>query len=191
MRASDVVFVLDASGSIWGPDFTRQLEFVTSMVDTFSVGPSAIRVGVETFGNEPQLQFNLDSFSTKEDIRGAISRIQQSRGSTNTAAALASARVEFFGAYGRQGVVRVAIVVTDGQSNDPRETATEARALREAGAHVFAVGVGRNAAREELEVIASEPTSSFVFMVESFKGLEKIGGLLAERTCEGMVHACC
>ncbi|ELT96727.1 hypothetical protein CAPTEDRAFT_109203 [Capitella teleta] len=185
LHPADVVFALDASGSIWGPDFDSQLDFVNNLVGSFTVGPQGVRVGVATFGNQPKQEFNLNTFNNVGDIQTAISHITQARGSTNTASALHSIRREFFEEQGRTGVVKVAIVITDGQSNEAQATKRQAQLLRDAGVHVFAIGVGRNVAEEELEAIASQPSSSHVFMVDSFQALESISIVLAARTCEG------
>lgn len=59
-RPADVVFLLDASNSIWNPDFRRQLTFVQAVVDYFPVGPDHIQVGVATFSSGVYTQFPLD-----------------------------------------------------------------------------------------------------------------------------------
>ncbi len=56
------------------------------------------------------------------------------------------------------GIPRVAVVITDGQSNVNREmTIPTATALRESGATVYAVGVGSSINMAELDAIASSP----------------------------------
>ncbi len=81
-----------------------------------------------------------------QQIRGAIGRITQTRGETNTAAALRDVRRHYFSAErsARAGIVRLAIIVTDGRSDDPARTALEAALLRNTGVHVFAIGVGHD-----------------------------------------------
>lgn len=48
-KPADVVFVLDASNSIWGPDFKRQLAFVNNVISMFEIADNVTRIGVSTF----------------------------------------------------------------------------------------------------------------------------------------------
>jgi len=85
----------------------------------------------------------------------------------------------------RENVTRVGVIVTDGQSDEPELTFTEAVLAKEAGIHMFAIGVGTNPAREELNVIASSPTVYYTFTVENYKALTSIRNLLAIKACSG------
>ena len=85
----------------------------------------------------------------------------------------------------RDGVVKIAVVITDGKSHDVEATRDEARLLREAGAHVFAIGVGSQFVKEELRLIASRPSDEFVFTVENYRALAQIRHMLALKTCQG------
>ena len=60
-RPADVLFVLDSSNSIWGPDFNTQLQFVSDVIEFFPIGDEFIHVGVITYGTRPRVHFNLDS----------------------------------------------------------------------------------------------------------------------------------
>lgn len=162
------------------------MAFVQDLVDDFDVSPFSTRVAALTFGTEPQKQFHLDTFDRASDVKDAIGLIKQSRGSTNTADALRRTRTHFFGKHTREGVVQIAIVITDGSSNDPKATAHQAALAREEGIHIFAVGVGQDVDPDELEAIASRPQDQYVFNVEDFMGLQRIKNLLAKRTCEGI-----
>ena len=122
-------------------------------------------------------------------IVDAIGRIEQTRGETNTAAALHDIRRHFFNAKHspRAAIVRIAIIVTDGRSDDSRATSHEARLLRESGVHVFAVGVGQDVDMQELNAIASEPAEDYVNTVDNYDALNSIKELLAIKACQGNV----
>ena len=81
--------------------------------------------------------------------------------------------------------MRVAIVITDGKSDNREQTKIQARQLREAGIHVFAVGVGKGVDLQELYLIGSTPSSDYVFTVDNYAALDSIKKLLAAKTCEG------
>ena len=67
-KPAEIVFALDSSGSIWAPDFKRQLNFVKDLVGAFQVSPQMTRIGVLTFGDEPKKQFYLDRYNNDEQV---------------------------------------------------------------------------------------------------------------------------
>ena len=56
----------------------------------------------------------------------------------------------------REGVRRVAIVMTDGKSQETEETKQAAAEAREAKLEVFAIGIGHSVSPRELHNIASD-----------------------------------
>ena len=67
-KPADVVFALDSSSSIWGPDFDTQLRFIQDIVGVFDISPETTHVGLLTFGSVPENHFQLDKFLTEEDV---------------------------------------------------------------------------------------------------------------------------
>ena len=78
---------------------------------------------------------------------------------------------------------QVIILITDGQSKDPNATLAVARAARQEGITLFAVGIGEGVDSGELHAVASQPSEDFVFMVDDFHSLSSKKMLLAARTC--------
>ena len=66
-QPADLVFLLDASYSIWIPDFNRELSFVTNLLTAFDVGPDVnqTHVGVLTFGHGVWPQFYFNTHNSK------------------------------------------------------------------------------------------------------------------------------
>ena len=185
-RPAEIVFALDASGSIWGPDFKRQLQFIQDLVGVFEVSPAMARIGVLTFSSTPQQEFLLDKYTDARHVRRAISEITQRRGDTATSKALSTMTNEFFTAeHTRTGVVKIGVVITDGKSDDAAATQREAKAARAAGIHLFAIGVGSQVDERELKAIASKPADQYVFTVNNYNALATIKEILAMKTCEG------
>jgi len=180
---ADIVFVLDESGSIWGPHFTQQLDFVQSTIEAFDVGFNRTHVGVLTFGTNNRVIFPLGKYTEEDQLKKAVKEIKQKRGETYTHLALKRLREEMFSPqYARSWVRHVAIVITDGESNYPEETKKEAKLCHEANFQVFAVGVGTAVVRKELEAIASAP--DLVFQVDNYAALESLRLRLAWKACE-------
>ena len=186
-KPADLVFVMDGSGSISSSNFIEQKRFIKGMVDLFETDSGKIRVGVVTYSNWAFLEFNLNQFSNRRDIKRKIDLVRHYRGDTNTASAIAYMRDHMFternGA--RDGVPQIGIVLTDGHSNDPWLTMEESMATKEAGITLFAVGVGMDLSRYELRSIASSPTHKHLLQVQDYAALQNIKDLLAIKACQG------
>ena len=57
---NDVVFAIDSSGSVGRENFLRELNFVRSLVYGLNMGDT--RVGALQFSNNPQVEFNLNTY---------------------------------------------------------------------------------------------------------------------------------
>ena len=96
-KPADVVFLLDVSNSIWGPDFRKQLRFVNDVIDMFEVGENVTRIGIATFSSHIYREFYLDEYYDKDQIKSAVNRIHQRQGySTNTGMAIWHMRKRMF-----------------------------------------------------------------------------------------------
>ena len=127
-KPADIVFVADSSSSIWDDDFQKQLNFIETIVKDFDISSDQTRIGMITFSDHGHHEFHLNTFTNREDILNAVSSTKQTLGETNTADALRKMRKAFSVKHGgRPGVVsQIAIVMTDGRSNDPVLTVFEA-----------------------------------------------------------------
>ncbi|XP_046582977.1 cartilage matrix protein-like isoform X2 [Haliotis rubra] len=184
---ADVVFLLDSSNSIWGPDFLKQLEFVGDVVSMFQIGQQFTRVAIATFGRYTETQFHLDDYFNKEDMIDAILNIKETNGdATNTAQAIRYMRRKMFNPRhgGRRGVSRVGIVVTDGQSHNILKTVWEASKAKKQNINMFALGVGSMTNLRELKGISSKPSIDYYFQVGGYSALDNLKEKLALRTCQ-------
>ncbi|XP_045171317.1 collagen alpha-1(XIV) chain-like [Mercenaria mercenaria] len=182
-RKLDVVFVVDMSSSIWIPDFYLQLKFLHDLVGSFDINGENVRVGLLTFSSDATMQFYLNTYSARDEVRKAILAVKSEGGSTNTHLALQRAKDEMLTLKhgSRSDADHVIIVITDGLSMNPKATATQAQKIHQAGVEVIAIGVGR-ANKEELAEMASRP--EFVFAVSNFNYLQEIRNSLAKTTCK-------
>lgn len=190
-KGIDLVFLLDTSRSIWEPDFKRQLRFVENIIDYFKIGPDThdTRVGVATFAQTFWTQFYLRTYLDKRRLKTAIRYIRHKHGyRTNTAGALKFLHSYMFDPRtgGRDDASHVAIIITDGRSQNKQATLDAAKIARGKGIQIFAIGVGQHLDFEELEGIGSEPAEKHVFNVSSFSELEGIKDRLPSNACEGM-----
>lgn len=188
-RPKDIIFILDASSSVWPVDFMTQLKFVRNLTGTLNIGPSITqtRIGIVTFSNTFKVEFNLKDHMNKEDLAQAIGKVRHLTGGTNTADVINFvADNMFLQKYGgRMNSSRIAIVITDGESYYKQKTVLAAEKLRSKGVTVFAIGVGSRVDVDELNSIASKPTEKYVLEVFGYKKLQKIQDTLSKRACEG------
>ena len=162
--------MLDTSGSIGALNFQEVRRFTRDFTDTLLINEtdtSNNRIGIVLFESEATVIFPLDSAVTqKRDLLSLIENLTYSRGGTNTADGLNHMRIQAW----RDDIatVRLAIVLTDGKSNNVIATMQSAREVhaREPGILVFAIGVGTGPDMEELREIASGP--EFVATLASF-----------------------
>ncbi|XP_074991438.1 integrin alpha-M-like isoform X3 [Calonectris borealis] len=187
-KTSDIVFLMDGSGSIMTPDFERMKTFITQVMSRFE--STDTRFALMQFSSTSTLHFDFATFarlSPAERVK-EVHRISQSKGTTCTASAIQTVVRQLFtlrkGA--REDAHRILIVVTDGQKFgdllDYGEVIPEAE---HAGIIRYAIGVGSAfvdpAAVEELHTIASEPSKDHVFRVDNFDALQGIQNQLQEK----------
>lgn len=184
--SGDMVFVMDASSSIWVVDFTRQLEFVANLVDTFNIGPGPrqVSIGAITFSDHAHLDFALDRFYSRPELKETILKIPYRMGGTNTAEALKLLKTVVTPYVRLKRRPLIAVVITDGLSWDSAQTKREAEALHRLGINTHAIGVGDHYDMEELKAIASDPVYG-VHEVTSYSALNNIADKFRGRLCEG------
>ena len=164
------MFVIDTSGSIGSSNFQMIRNFVANITTEIIQNFPRSAVGVILFGTNAHIEFNLQAYTNLNTLLSAIYRLPYSGGGTDTAEAL---RLLLSSAQNgtlrlRSGLSNVAIVITDGRSNNRIETLSAANSLHASNIFdVFAVGID-GASITELQGIASSP--EFVFFASSFNG---------------------
>ncbi|GFO20472.1 collagen alpha-1(xii) chain [Plakobranchus ocellatus] len=124
---ADVVLLLDSSGSIGEENFRKQLDFVSQVVGSFQLSNQARRgyqFGVLSFSQSVKEEFPLNKYYTIRELRDAIRNIPFMGQNTDTHKALEYALRTSFQSNkgGRNGAVKIVLVITDGRSNVPAET---------------------------------------------------------------------
>ena len=184
---TDLVFVLDESGSITEPNFMTVRNFVynftnellttdsdSDMQMALSSRATGSRVGVITFDSDATEWIALNSTLNRSAILSQIRELPYDGGGTDTADGLELMVQQLW--REEISVLRLAIVISDGQSNNQKRTVIAAEAVH---AHsppivVYAVGVGESADEQELRTIASGSqayTHIDSFLADSFNTL--------------------
>ncbi|XP_070342369.1 collagen alpha-1(XX) chain isoform X5 [Equus asinus] len=179
----DMIFLVDGSWSIGYGHFQQVKDFLASVIEPFEIGPDKVQVGLTQYSGDPQTEWDLNTFGTKEEVLAAIRGLRYRGGNTFTGLALTHVLEQNLKpiAGPRPEATTVVILVTDGKSQDDARTA--GHVLKELGVDVFAVGV-KNADEEELRLLASQPLDITVHSVQDFPQLGTLAGLLSRLICQ-------
>ncbi|XP_021109065.1 von Willebrand factor A domain-containing protein 2 isoform X7 [Heterocephalus glaber] len=194
--AMDILFLLDGSHSVGKGSFERSKHFAITVCDALDISPEKVRVGAFQFGSMPHLEFPLDSFSTRQEVKAQIKRMVFNGGRTETGLALRHLLRRGFPGGRNGSVPQSLVIVTDGKSQG--QVALLAKQLKEKGIIVFAVGI-RFPRWAELRTLASEPQEQHVLLAEQVE--DATNGLLSTLTssalcspaapdCRAQAHPC-
>ncbi|KAK3527587.1 hypothetical protein QTP86_026892, partial [Hemibagrus guttatus] len=176
----DAVILFDDSQSISEEDFKKMINFIKDVIRLFT-NPRA-QVAVAKFSSGVSAIFHFENFAVVRNADSLMSGITHSKGNTYTPSAIRFVLKEMFQEKVgmRNNSQKLLIVITDGQSNDKNDNFSSVIALaNKRGVTRFAIGVGKEYSREELEQIATEPR--YVFESPSFSSLSTIVTQLTER----------
>ncbi|KAL5017559.1 hypothetical protein ScPMuIL_007148 [Solemya velum] len=144
VKKADIYFVLDVSMTTLETNLDDMKDFVRRVMKDFDVDSNDVRIGLMTFNTVPRIEFNLAKYHTESDLVKAIKNMDPPReGFTMTELALKMLREKAFTAAqgDRCDAMDVVFVLTDGRSNHPARTVTEAELNRQAGIFTYSIGV--------------------------------------------------
>ena len=194
----DLCFIIDSSGSIRDnnppggqPDnWQLQLDFLARLVDIFTVGSDATRVGAVVFSEVVNLVFTLDTYADAQSVKNAIIGLDYLGQTTNTPEGLRVTREQCFnqGNGDRPNVQNLAIFISDGVPFPPerRDPAVREAELLQEAASVIAIGVTSIIDRNLLRAISSAPQieDQNYFVATDFTVLDEIRKSVGEGTCQ-------
>ena len=186
-RSVDIVFLIDESGSVGRTNFQECLDFVKNMTTAFPddklSGKDGTRFGLSTFSSSYKSHFYLSNYTNQSDYLSAVNRVSYSGGGTQLGRALQHILTDQFTEERGlrpevDGVPRVLIVLTDGQSGD--SVSIPAKNVRDENIVVYGIGIG-NYNLGQLQDIAS--SDSHVYTLSTFSQLEIFISTLTSSAC--------
>uniref|UniRef100_A0A8C1UF55 Collagen alpha-1(XXI) chain n=1 Tax=Cyprinus carpio TaxID=7962 RepID=A0A8C1UF55_CYPCA len=183
---NDLVYIMDGSWSVGSDDFETAKRWLVNVTSGFDVSSHYSQVGVVQYSDTPRLEIPLGLHKTTQDLIKAIEDISYLGGNTQTGRAIRFAVDHVFASSQRSEVKnRIAVVVTDGKSQDDvMDASVEARAQ---GIKVFAVGVGTEITTSELVTIANKPEGEYVLYAEDYTNIDRIRDAMEQKLCEESV----
>ncbi|XP_076454835.1 collagen alpha-1(XII) chain-like [Babylonia areolata] len=182
----DLAFLVDTSSSVGPTEWAALKQFVGDTVISLSLhnglGPDKDRVAMVTFSDQALVSFG---FHEGVDLKTTLGRISSSPlipGGTNFSAVLTTAYSQVF-SKARPEAVKVAVLVSDGRDSDRVGMVMALMPLKLSDVTVFTVGVGGRAGDEELKQMASAPTCSHAFHVDSHQDLHSLQMAVERISC--------
>uniref|UniRef100_A0A8C3FS34 VWFA domain-containing protein n=1 Tax=Chrysemys picta bellii TaxID=8478 RepID=A0A8C3FS34_CHRPI len=202
-HVTDIVLLVDSSGSIASVDFGKMKTFLSEIMKRFR--KTDTQFALMQYSNKFEFHFDFMKYRRSHNPDHLLQGVEQLHGTTYTATAIRKvvllrinnppmpspppfSRRELFtsGRGARDEATKVLIVITDGQKyNDPLSYSDAIPEAERAGIIRYAIGVGQAfssaAAQRELQEIASQPSNEHVFRVDSFDALQGIQNQLQEK----------
>lgn len=141
-------------------------------------------MSVQKYSSDAETRFYLDQFSDRQEYLNAMN-FYFDGGKTETNLALREMRNNQLRRGQRSNVRKVGILVTDGKSNNPKETFEEAMKLRNdiENSTILGVAVG-NANENELKSIINSPSDKNLFKISNFDNFNQISSRLLDAVCD-------
>jgi len=176
---ADIVFVMDASGSVGREGFEEMKNFCMALVDTFNTD-SNTHVGIILFDHKPKDIIALSS--NKQKIKEELQKEDFSNWGASTVFSLALQTAHVMLSSGRGYAKKILIFQTDGYANKGDVWQPAAKLLQTEKVDIYVVGVTKSVNWQELNEIASKPKEKYTMKAASYsrKDLEKVGKSLAK-----------
>ncbi|KAM8917084.1 collagen alpha-1(XII) chain isoform 2-T2 [Spinachia spinachia] len=182
---ADLVFLVDGSWSVGRENFKHIRSFIGALAGAFDIGEEKTRVAVVQYSTDTRTEFPLTRYSRRGDLLQAINNLPYKGGNTMTGDAIDYLLQNIFteAAGSRKGFPKVAMIITDGKSQDPVEE--YAKRLRNIGVEIFVLGI-KGADEDELREMASTPHNRHVYNVANFDGIQEVQKKIIEEVCFGV-----
>ncbi|KAG9276700.1 collagen alpha-1(XXI) chain-like [Astyanax mexicanus] len=184
---NDLVYIVDGSWSVGEEDFETAKRWLVNVTSGFDVSSLYSQVAVVQYSDSLRLEISLGEHQSARELIRAIWEIKYLGGNTQTGRAIKFAVDHVFASSQRGDTVknRIAVVVTDGKSQDDVVDASEE--ARAQGIIVFAVGVGSEITSSELKAIANKPSSDYVLYAANYTTIDRIRDSMEQKLCEESV----
>jgi collagen type VI alpha len=184
----DLVFVIDASGSVQWERMPNVTQFLIDIVGDLDIGPNSTQVGAIYFNSTTRTAFTLNQYTTRQDIQQALRAIPFLGGMSNVSGALRTARTSMFQlANGDRPAARnIVVLITNGYPTiEVQQMVPEAVALKNTGALVVTVAISHPAFInfDNMLAMASPPVALHSFNVSSYTQIDDYSTNILSAIC--------
>jgi len=169
-RVLDICFLIDQSSSIRSKEtYDKMLSFVVKLGSRFAISQDNVHVSAvifsDTEGGKTYVYFYLKHLYTKDNFSEKIMAAPWEGGNTRIDMALKLANTKVFTKENgvRDHAQKIIFLLTDGQQSSPNlyDPGEQALALRKRGVKIYAIGVGIEINKAELNSITGDPSKVF------------------------------
>ena len=185
-RPVDIVFAIDASGSVgrWG--YYKEKDFVRRVVGQFGISRTGTHVAVIVYSTRARVVIPFPRYNSYRRFYFAVGRLPYYRGVTRIDLALKAAAEDVFLPEGgsRSNVPKILVVMTDGFQTRTADSVPLDKAvlpLKAKGVQVYALAIGRYTKQYELRLIVERKAN--IFRANTFSGLRNVIRRLATVSC--------
>lgn len=186
---TDLIFMLDSSGSVNDTEYAQMLNFTENLIKHDNVyldDDDGVQVAVAQFSDVPKMIVNI----TYDDaiIKAQLQQARRLGFNTDITAALDYVANTILPTCERSQAKHILIFMTDGRSDPPQsieQIGNAADKLKELNTEIFSIEIGQAYLETEIWRIASGigEKAKYVYAVESFNALTGITDSLGEKLC--------
>lgn len=186
LQKADLAFLVDSSSSIGPANFQKLETFLKGAISRLDVGADKVHVGLMQYGSYPSITFPLTMYNSRGDALKAVENMNYMGGSSDAGGAIRYMTDKLFGAGNgaRGNVPRIAIVLTDGNSNNDADTTSAADKARQQNIGLIAVGAGPSLQTYQLNHIAD--SSDKVITVSNVNNIDTVIDQVLQKACQSM-----
>ena len=184
----DMVFILDQSTSVGSKNHGLAIKFIVNVIQLFSIGVDATRVGFVAYSTSSYIVFDLKDHTSADSLISSIKQIEYNGGNTATHLGLNDAAILLDPSNNRgarptsEGKPKIAILITDGKTTKPDLLPDPVRNIKNLGVQVYTIGIS-NPDLGELQLISSDPDDKHVFLLETYAQASGFVHFLSVQTC--------
>ena len=187
-RASlDLIFLLDASGSVGADNYVKEKEFIKIMTSRFDLETSS-QAAVIVFSSDTSNKIQLGSKKTALSFATAVDDIPYDAMYTRIDLALRLAYDEYFSSASSDETQKLVILLTDGEQSDYNgmtpaliPTSDTVQLLRAKAARIFAVTIGSNIDMAAMRAVTEEDDD--IFQTTEFDDLVAKADSISKTSC--------
>jgi len=181
---ADIAILIDESGSILDSDYTKEIDFCKSLVNSFNVNENEVRFALIWFASNGMMELDWYRGDNKSSVINVLQSKKHNNGYDTRFDPPLKIVQNLVGDRQhpkfRPDAVKIVVLITDGDNSDQGETRKTTKALRDSGVVIFAIRVGAASVQPHLVEITGGNANQ-VFATEDFNHLKtKLEGLKTE-----------
>lgn len=187
--ATDVIFLVDNSGSLQKNEFQAELDFAAKMIMHFNLGPLNYQAGFYTFSTDAQSHIQLGKITENAALASSIKQIPYEGGFTFLGKSLKTVYQGFsLSAGGRNNVRKALIIISDGNTVDVKVTAESVKLLRDNDIQVYAIVFGSKVDMQLSRSLVAK--SSDLFKISQISDLNSVLDRVKKTICIDEIPVC-